>query len=139
MARSSALGGRRAVVDEGQLDVVQRGGAGKQVEGLEDEADFLVADAGQLIVVELADEMAVEPVAAFAGGIEAADEVHEGGFAGAGGAHDGDVFVAADAQGDAVESVDLLLGAHVVGLPEVFDDDDVAELGAGRGLEVRFG
>ena len=43
-----ACGGRRAVVDQGQLDVVQRGGAGQQVEGLEDEADFLVADARQL-------------------------------------------------------------------------------------------
>jgi hypothetical protein len=59
-----ALGGGRAVVDERQLDVVQRGGAGQQVEGLEDEADFLVADAGELVVVQLADQLAVEPVAA---------------------------------------------------------------------------
>ena len=59
-----ALGGRRAVVDERQLDVVQRGGAGQQVEGLEDEADFLVADARQLVVVEFADQLAVEPVVA---------------------------------------------------------------------------
>ena len=51
-----ALGGGGAVVDERQLDVVQRGGAGEQVEGLEDEADFLVADAGELVVVEFADE-----------------------------------------------------------------------------------
>ena len=57
-----ALGGGGAVVDEGQLDVVQRGGAGEQVEGLEDEADLLVADAGELVVVELGDVVAVEPV-----------------------------------------------------------------------------
>ena len=59
-----ALGGGGAVVDERQLDVVERGGAGEQVEGLEDEADLLVADAGELVVVELGDVVAVEPVAA---------------------------------------------------------------------------
>ena len=58
-----ALGGGGAVIDEGQLDVVQRGGAGEQVEGLEDEADLLVADAGELVVVERGDVVAVEPVA----------------------------------------------------------------------------
>ena len=63
MARADALGGRGAVVDEGQLDVVERGGAGEEVEGLEDEADLLVADAGELVVVELGDVVAVEPVA----------------------------------------------------------------------------
>ena len=78
-----AFGGGCAVIDEGELDVVERGGAGKEVEGLEDEADLLVADAGELIVVEFGDIVAVEPVAALGGGVEAADEVHQGGFAGA--------------------------------------------------------
>ena len=73
----NALGGRRAVVDQRQLHVVQRSGAGKQIECLEDEADFLVANAGQLIVVEFADELAVEPVSAFGWRIEAADEIHQ--------------------------------------------------------------
>ena len=63
LGAGDALGGGGAVVDEGQLDVVQGGGAGEQVEGLEDEADFLVADAGELVVVELGDVVAVEPVA----------------------------------------------------------------------------
>ncbi len=66
-ARDALVGGR-AVVDEGQLDVMQRGGAGEQVEGLEDEADFLVANAGELVVIELGDVVAVEPVLA-AGGV----------------------------------------------------------------------
>ena len=52
----------------GQLDIVQRGGAGEQVEGLEDEADFLVADAGEFVVVQLADEVTVQPVVALAEG-----------------------------------------------------------------------
>ena len=76
-----ALGCGGAVVDEGQLDVVQSGGAGQQVEGLEDEADFLVADTGQFIVVEGAHQLVVEPIVAFGGRIEATDQVHEGRFA----------------------------------------------------------
>ena len=118
LGAGDALGGGGAVVDEGQLDVVQRGGAGEQVEGLEDEADFLVADAGELVVVERGDVVAVEPVVALGGRVEAADEVHQRGFAGAGGAHDGDVLVVADAEVDAAEGVDLLV-AHLVGLPEI--------------------
>ena len=40
---------------------------GEQVEGLEDESDFLVADAGEFIVVQFAYQMSVKPVIAFAG------------------------------------------------------------------------
>ena len=114
---------------------MQRGGAGEQVEGLEDEADLLVADAGQLIVVELGDVVTVEPVAAAGGRIEATDEVHQGRLAGAGGAHDGDVFVMADAQVDAAEGVDLLI-AHLVGLPKILGDDNLAGMGAVGGAGV---
>ena len=49
-----AFGGRGAVVDQRELDVVQRRGAGEQVEGLKDEADLAVADAGEFVVVEVA-------------------------------------------------------------------------------------
>ena len=44
-----------AGVDQRQLDVVQAGGPRQQVEGLEDEADLLVADPGQLVVLQLGD------------------------------------------------------------------------------------
>ena len=52
-----------AGVDQRQLDVVQRGGARQQVEGLEDEADLAVADRGQLVVVHLGDDLAAQDVA----------------------------------------------------------------------------
>ena len=45
-----------------QLDVVQRRGARQQIESLKDEADFLVADVGQLVIVQLADQPARQPV-----------------------------------------------------------------------------
>ena len=55
-----------AGIDQRQLDVVQRGGAGQQIEGLKHEADFFVADAGQFVVVQFADQLAVQPVLALA-------------------------------------------------------------------------
>ena len=117
---------------------MQRGGARKQVEGLEDEADFLVADAGQLIVVKFADQLAVEPVLALGRGVEAADQVHQRRLAGAGGAHDGDVLVVLDAEVDAAQGVNLLLRSHVVGAPEIFNNDHVA-VGSGRLLRFHLG
>ena len=78
------------------------------------------------IVVEFADQLVVEPVFPLGGRVEAADEVHQGGLAGAGGAHDGDVLIVLDAQVDAAQRVHLLLGAHVVGPPQIFDNDNVA-------------
>ena len=124
-----ALLGGHAGVNQRQLHVVQRSGAGQQVEGLEDEADFLVADARQFVVIQFADQLAVQPVAALAGRVQAADQVHQRGFARARRAHDGDVLVALDADVDAAQRVHLLLRAHVVGLPQVFGADDAA-LGA---------
>jgi hypothetical protein len=56
--------GRRAVVDQRQFHVVQRGGAGQQVESLKDEADFLVADLRQFVVVHRTDQTAVDVVLA---------------------------------------------------------------------------
>ena len=112
-----------AGVDERQLDVVQRAGAGQQVEGLEHEADFLVADAGELVVVHFADQVAVEVVQAGGGRIQAADQVHQRGLAGAGGAHDGDVLALLDFDVDAGDGVDFLI-AHDVGLAQVPGADE---------------
>ena len=121
-----ALCRRGTVVDQRQLHVVQRSGARQQVEGLEDEADLTVADARQLIVVQVADAMSVQCVGALAWRIQAADQVHQRRLAGARRTHDGDVLVVLDAQADAAQRVHLLLGAHVIRLPQVFDDDDIA-------------
>ena len=57
------LGGH-AGIDQRQFHVVQRRGSRQQVEGLEYEADFLVADAGQFVVIQFADQLAVQPIVA---------------------------------------------------------------------------
>ena len=87
-----------ARVDQRQLDVVQRRRARQQVEGLEDEPDLLVPDPGQLVVVHLADLLAVQQVAALARRVEAADQVHQRGLARPRRPHDGHVLAALDAQ-----------------------------------------
>ena len=112
-----------AGVDQRQLDIVQRGGAGQQIKGLEDETDFFVANTRKFVVIKFADELSVEPVAALARGIEAADEVHQRRFARARRSHDGDVFVALDPDVDATQRLYLLLRTHVVGLPQIFGAD----------------
>ena len=53
--RSQPRLARDAGIDQRQFHVVQRRGAGQQIEGLKDEPDFLVADARKLVVVHFAD------------------------------------------------------------------------------------
>jgi hypothetical protein len=104
---------------------VQRRGPREQIEGLEHESDLLVADPGQLVVVQLAHPMAVQPVFARRGAVEAADQVHEGGLAGAGRAHDGDEFVLPDHHVDSSEGVHHLAADVVVALQIPGDDHGI--------------
>jgi hypothetical protein len=79
-------------INQRQLDVVQSVGARQQIEGLEDETDLLVANSGELAVVHRRDELAVQPVFAVIGRIEAADHVHQRGLTGTRRTHDRDVL-----------------------------------------------
>ena len=120
--------GRDAGIDQRQLDVMQRCGAGQQIERLEYESDFFVANAGQLIVGHRADEIAVDEVLAPGRCIETSDQVHQSRFAGTRRSHDRDVLAALDLDVHAGDGVDLLV-AHDVGLPEIVrPDDDVVAL-----------
>ena len=120
--RSPPLFRGHAGIDQRQLDVAQGGGPRQQVEGLEDEADLPVADLGELVVVHLADVDAVELVLARGGRVQAADQVHQGGLARAGRAHDGHVLAALDVQRDVPQGVDRL-GAHLVAPRNVLESD----------------
>ena len=51
-------------VEQRQLDIFERGGAREQVETLENETEFAVANVGQLIAVEPGDVDAVEQITA---------------------------------------------------------------------------
>jgi hypothetical protein len=92
-----------AGVDQRQLDVLEHVGARDEVEGLEDEADLLVADVGQRVVVETRDVDAVDQVAARSRHVEAADEVHHRRLARPRRSHDRDVLVVRDGERNAAE------------------------------------
>ena len=79
----------------------------------------------QFVVVHLADQAAVDVVLALRRRIEAADQVHQGRFAGARRPHDRDVLAALDLDIDAGDRVDHLV-AHDVGLPDIVRADDDA-------------
>ena len=82
----------RAPVEHWQLHIFQRRGPREEVEALEDEPDFLIAEVGQRVAVERGNIHAVEPVASAGRAVEAAEDVHHGGFAGAARAHDREKF-----------------------------------------------
>ena len=136
------LPGRHPRVDQRQLDVVQRVRPGEQVERLEDEPDLLVADAGQFIVGQIAHLLAVEPVLAAGGRIEAADEVHERGFPRPGRAHDRHELVLLDLDFHAAQGVHdlathVVIAGQLVGQDQDFRQRRVAgaerhRLGAGH-------
>src|SRR6185503_15540055 len=125
-ARAPFLGAE-AGVNEGQLHVVQRVGAGQEIERLKYEPDLLVADPRQVVVGEIAHLLRVQPVLAARGRVEAADQVHQRRLAGPRRAHDRHVLVLADLDADAAQGPHRL-GAHVVLTRQlVRQDHDVGE------------
>ena len=154
LARTDALqrrpraGGAVALtpVDQRQLDVALRGGAGEQVERLEDEPDLAVADRGQLVVGQGQDVHPVEVVGPAGRGVQAAEDVHHRRLARAGVAHDRDHLALVDAQRDAVERPHLD-GAGAVDLRDVHELEHrhrcpaatIATLSSESGTSPRYG
>ena len=142
-----------AAVKHGELDVFEGGGAGEEVEPLKDEAEFFVAEVGEGVAVEFEDVDAIEKIAAARRPVEAAERVHEGGFAGAAGAHDCHEFAAIDFERDAADGVDLDLagivdavdvlkvddGGHAMGAEKAMERVSASELAAYSKREIRSG
>src|SRR5690606_6356535 len=72
-------------------------------EGLEDEAEVRAPQLGEVALVHAADLVAVDDGAAGRDAVEARHAVHEGGLAGAGGAHDGGEAAGREVDVDPVE------------------------------------
>ena len=107
---AAALGGGDAEVEHRHFEIFDDGELLDEVELLEDEADALRADFGELVVGEVGDVLAAEDVVAGGGLVEAAEDVHEGGFARAGGTHDGGELVGFEVEGGFAEGVDFDVG-----------------------------
>ena len=76
-------------VNQRDLYVFQKVQLGQKVVLLKDEPQLFVADGGQLVAGHLPHIPAVQSVGPIRGHIQAADDVHAGGFARAGLPHDG--------------------------------------------------
>ena len=100
------LVGHRVVV-LGDHDVLEGRQVADEVELLEDEADGAAAHLGELVGGQVGDVVAVQHDGALGGGVHGADDVHERGLAGAGGADDGDPLAARDLEGHVVEGVQV--------------------------------
>ena len=106
-------------VQQGQLHVFQHGQFGDQVVLLEDKPQHFVPDLRLLIVVHGGYVHAPQMVGTAGGNIQTADDVHGGGFAGTGLAHNGYKLPLVDGEAHAVQSVNVLV-AHMVDLVDVF-------------------
>ena len=119
-------------VEHGQLDVFERGRAGEEIEALEDEAEFLVAEVGELVAVQLGDVHAIEQVASRRRPIQAPQCIHEGGFARAARAHDGHELALVEFERDPADGVYFYLAGIV-------DPMDVLEFNDGGHARERDG
>ena len=93
-------------VDKGQLHVLTRSDAGKQIKSLKNKADLLVADLGPFISVKVRDIYTIEKVLSRRGRVETAQDVHQRGFSRTGRPHDGEKFAGFD------DEIDVAQGAH---------------------------
>ena len=92
-------------IGERQHHVVEHGHARQQVKALEHEPDAQGADLGKLIVGKLRHVEAFEQIATGGGRIQAAQDVHEGRFAGARGAGDRHELTGHHGERDVVQDV----------------------------------
>ena len=95
---SGGDGARRGFLNaEGEADLVGNGHGGEERAVLGDEAKAALAGG------DLGDVAVIEPDLAGVGSAEAADDFDEGGFAGAGAAHEDGVGGGGDVEGDVIE------------------------------------
>src|ERR1051325_163865 len=111
------LGARKAAIGERQLHVLVDGENADQVEGLEDEGDLPVADAGAVGRGEVRDRLVVEQVAAVGGRVEQAEDREQRRLAASRRPGDGDVFALLDAEMHVRQRVRF----DFVGIEDLFD------------------
>src|SRR6266540_2911233 len=101
------LGPAEPAVDQREADVAERRGPRQELEVLEDEADHLVAEPGQLVVGQPGDVAPLERQAAAGRPVQAAEQAEQGGLPRAARSHDRQRVPARDRHVHAVERADL--------------------------------
>ena len=106
-------------VDQRKLNVLKGCQPRQQLEGLENKANFMAAQLGQLMLVHPADVLALQPVFAAGGRVQTADHVHQRGFSASGRAENGQKFAPLHLQMDALQDAEFF-PRHVVFFDDVF-------------------
>ncbi len=106
-----------------EFDIAKRALSWEEVELLEHEADVLVPDLGELVLIEVGDVLAVQKVHPAGGLVKAPEGVHKGRLPGTGWPHDRDKFALLDGERHVTQRVHHDVSLAVV-LAEVFDVDD---------------
>ena len=102
-----------APVKQGKFHVFECREAADEVEALENKADFPVADAREALFAETGNVFPREKIGTGRRRVEAADDVHQRRFAGAGAPNDGEKFPALNLKRDSVQRADFV-AAHAV-------------------------
>ena len=108
---------RHTGIDRRHFHVLQGSGVADQVVALKHETERLAAQARQFVAIERGDIRSHEAVLPAGRTVETADEVHQGGLARAGCAHDGDEFARIDLQTHAMQHFDRKI-AVAIGLAD---------------------
>ena len=98
-----------AVYVERQCHILEGGEGRDQVEGLEDNPDLLIAEAGQLAFAHLGDVRAIDQNLAAAGRIESGNDAKQGRFARPRGTSEGHCFASGHRQRNAAQNLDHLV------------------------------
>ena len=102
---SFAFARAHAAIGQRQLDVFVNGQVADEIEALENEADFAIANAGTFRKGEVRDLAALQRVAPVRRRVEQTEDREQGRFSAAGRAGDGDVFAGANVEVNARERV----------------------------------
>src|SRR5215203_3841160 len=94
-----------SAVKQRKLYVFPRRGAGQEIEILKNETEFSVPDVRVRIRCELRNIRSIEEIAAMSGPVQAAQDIHDGGFTGAARAHQRDELTALHFQSNAADRV----------------------------------
>jgi hypothetical protein len=94
---------RNGAVKQREFDISGCRRPAQQLIALEDEADFRVANFGQMVAIERLNINSAEPVDARSREIEATEDIHERRFSGPRWSHDGDELTAIGSDGNSVE------------------------------------
>src|SRR6266446_1080822 len=109
----AAIGSRELGEQKRELDVLESGEHGNEVVHLKDETDVARTPLRELVAGHVSDLVAGHSDAAVRGDVKPAEQIEQGGLAGAAGAHEGDEIAFVDVEIEALQDLDFFAAAAV--------------------------